>query len=214
GSVLCVRWMNLHGRLLASGSDDHNIVVWTQDTGPKASLRGFGETTDDVEKWKVIKVLRGHDSDVVDLAWSHDNRFLASAGLDSAVYIWDAKNFEKVKKIEAHTGFVKGITWDPVGKYLATASDDKTLKIWRVSDWELEKEIGTPYALGSSITFFRRLSWSPDGAHIATSNGENATLATAPVIGRDGWGSEINLVGHQGPVEVAVSAGVTVGSMF
>jgi hypothetical protein len=28
GAVLCVRWMNDHGTLLASGSDDTKIVLW------------------------------------------------------------------------------------------------------------------------------------------------------------------------------------------
>ncbi|KAJ3030501.1 UNVERIFIED_CONTAM: HIR complex subunit [Siphonaria sp. JEL0065] len=130
GAVLCLRWSNSDGRLLASGSDDNKLVIWDQDrSGYKQNnafnLSGFGSVAN-VESWRAVKVLFGHDSDVADVAWSPNNDYLASCGLDSLVFIWDGKTFEKLKRLDAHQGFVKGITWDPVGKYLATQSDDKS----------------------------------------------------------------------------------------
>jgi protein HIRA/HIR1 len=77
------------------------------------------------------------------------------------------------------------------------------LKIHRTSDWKVEKEISSPFDV-SSTTFFRRLSWSPDGSSIATVNGESSGLPVAPVIERDDWQSSVCLVGHEAPVEVAV----------
>ncbi|KAJ3391916.1 HIR complex subunit [Chytriomyces hyalinus] len=147
-----------------------------------------------VESWRAIKVLLGHDSDVADLAWSPSNEYLASCGLDSLVFIWDGKTFDKLKKLEAHQGFVKGITWDPVGKYLATQSDDKTVKIWRTSDWVVEREITEPFTQASSTTFFRRLSWSPDGSCIAMANGENGNVPVSPIVNPDIWISDVSLV--------------------
>jgi len=35
--------------------------------------------------------------DVVDLAWSQDNQYLASCGLDSKIFIWDGSTFGKYK---------------------------------------------------------------------------------------------------------------------
>ncbi|KAJ3331686.1 HIR complex subunit [Blyttiomyces sp. JEL0837] len=202
GAVLCVRWSNGNARFLASGSDDFKVVIWDQDkSGYRTS--SFGESEAAVESWRPAKVLFGHESDVVDLAWSQENEYLASCGLDSHIFIWDGQSFEKLKKLDAHTEFVKGITWDPVGKYMATQSDDKTVKIWRVSDWAVEHEISEPYETASSPTFFRRLSWSPDGSAIVTANGENGNVPVAPVISRDDWSSNVCLVGHHGPIEVA-----------
>ncbi|KAJ1537148.1 HIR complex subunit [Nowakowskiella sp. JEL0078] len=201
GAVLCVRWSNGLGKQLASSSDDQKIAIWEQElsTGKRGNLIGDGAS---VETWRPRKILVGHESDVADLAWSPDNSFLASCGFDSVVYIWSGESFDKVKKLDLHAGFVKGVTWDPVGKFLATQADDKTLKIWRVSDWSLEHEIRQPYDLAASITFFRRLSWSPEGSSLISANGENGTLPVAPIIYRDGWTCEVSLVGHQAPIEL------------
>ncbi|RKO99812.1 hypothetical protein CXG81DRAFT_327, partial [Caulochytrium protostelioides] len=182
GSVLCVRW-SPSGMSLASASDDRRIVIWERDHD--------GGT-----------VITGHESDVVDLAWSPDGDMLASCGLHPHVYIWDVANgFEVLTKLTTHTGFVKGVAWDPVGKFLATSSDDKSTKIWRVADWTLEEEITEPFRMAAPSTFFQRLSWSPEGSCLATSNGESGLLPTAPLIYRDGWTAEDAALGHRGPIE-------------
>ncbi|TPX56353.1 hypothetical protein PhCBS80983_g04591 [Powellomyces hirtus] len=204
GSVLCVRWSNDEGLYLASGSDDYKIVLWKHDNSNiSRNLLGESDAGPPTESWRAVKVLRGHESDVADLAWSPDNTYLASCGFETTIYIWDGKTFNLLQKLHAHTAFVKGVTWDPVGKYLASQSDDKTTKIWRVSDWTEEKSITKPYEAAASTTFFRRLSWSPEGSCIVTANGESGNRPVAPIIQRDGWDAEVNLVGHSGPIECA-----------
>ena len=148
--------------------------------------------------------------DVADLSWSPDGQYLASCGFDSKVCVWDATTFgnhyltsDRVTTIEQHSGFVKGITWDPAGKYLATQSDDSSVKIFRVSDWRVEKDIIAPFDGVTTTTFFRRLSWSPDGAAVATVNGESGGCSVAPILYREDWQSAVCLVGHEAPVEVA-----------
>lgn len=49
----------------------------------------WGSDEINVEGWKPLKRLPGHDSDVTDVAWSPSDRYLASVGLDSKVIIWD-----------------------------------------------------------------------------------------------------------------------------
>ncbi|KAF0505748.1 WD40 repeat-like protein [Gigaspora margarita] len=201
GSVLCVRWSNKDGRYLASGSDDQLILIWEWDRSwSGGSVFGSGEHN--IENWKPVKRLSGHQSDVVDLAWSRNNTHLASCGLDSLVFIWDGKTFEKLHKLDQHLGFVKGVTWDPVGEYLATESDDKTVKIWRTTDWTVQAEISEPYASSPTTTFYRRLSWSPDGSHVATANGAQGAVAIAAIFNRGEWRTDISLVGHDSAIEV------------
>ncbi|RKP08235.1 WD40-repeat-containing domain protein [Thamnocephalis sphaerospora] len=204
GAVLCVRWSNDDGRFLASGSDDKIIVIWTLDTaqGGFGGVFGSLDGAQNLENWKAVKRLVGHESDVTDLAWSADNAYLASCGLDSKVIVWDGSTFEMVKTLTQHQGFVKGITWDPAGKFLATQSDDKSVILWRVADWQTEKVISEPYATAASTTFFRRLSWSPDGSQLATANAANSGLPSAAVITRDTWRSDVHFVGHDAAVEV------------
>ncbi|KAI9062219.1 WD40 repeat-like protein [Trametes sanguinea] len=201
GPVLVVRWAH-SGRWLASGSDDEIVMIWDLDPTAKGKVWGSDEVN--VEGWKPLKRLVGHESDVTDLAWSPGDRYLASVGLDSAVIIWCGFTLERLRKIDQHQGFVKGVCWDPVGEFLATGSDDRSVRIWRTTDWGLEAEVKKPFD-HSPGTFFRRLSWSPDGAHITASNATNneGYVFIAAVIARNTWTSEISLVGHENTIEVA-----------
>ncbi|WVQ72975.1 protein HIR1 [Cryptococcus sp. DSM 104548] len=200
GSVLSVRWAH-HGRFLATGSDDQVIMIWGID--PDGGGRLWGSDEVNVENWKALTRLVGHVADVVDLAWSRDDSMLASVGLDSTVWLWDGSTFERLRKLDLHQGFVKGVCWDPVGAYLATQSDDKTVKIWNTEDWSLVESVSEPFKTSPQSTFFRRLSWSPDGAFIAASNAKNGPVFVGAVIDRDAWGSEISFVGHENTIQVA-----------
>ncbi|KAG8875668.1 HIR complex subunit, partial [Tulasnella sp. 331] len=202
GPVLCVRWSN-SGKWLASGSDDAIVMIW--DLDPHGSARVWGNDEPNIEGWKALKRLPGHDSDVADLAWHPKDRYLASVGLDSKVIIWCGYTLEPLRKLDRHGGFVKGVIWDPVGEFFATQSDDKSCIIWRTTDWEVEATVTKPFQDSPGSTFFRRLSWSPDGAHITASNAlnNNGYVFVAAVIARNDWTSDICLVGHENTVEVA-----------
>lgn len=203
GAVLCVRWA-YSGRFLATSSDDAIVMVWFRSLTGNPS-KSFGAKATNIEDWKPWKRLAGHTSDVTGLAWSHDDHYLASVGLDNLVLIWDGfdSSFILLRRLDLHQGFVKGVVWDPVGQYLATQSDDRTVKIWRTTDWKLEADIKAPFVGCPTSTFFRRLSWSPDGAHIVTPNAMNGPVFVSAVIDRDEWTSKISLVGHENVVEVA-----------
>ncbi|KAG2747836.1 WD40 repeat-like protein [Suillus brevipes Sb2] len=196
GPVLTIRWAH-SGRWLASGSDDEIVMIWDLDPG-----KVFGSNEVNVEGWKPMKRLPGHESgesDVTDLAWAPEDRYLASVGLDSVVLVWCGYTLERLRKLDQHQGFVKGVCWDPVGEFMATQSDDKSVKIWRTTDWQLEAEIRKPFEDSPGST------WSPDGAHITASNATNnkGFVFIAAVITRGTWTSEISLVGHENTVEVA-----------
>ncbi|OZJ03631.1 hypothetical protein BZG36_03720 [Bifiguratus adelaidae] len=199
GAVLCVRW---------SGDETGRFHGWqAMDSFSRRVYRNaqasaaFGTTDVNHEVWRGVKYLRGHDSDVQDLAWSSDDSMLASCGVDGHIVVWDGKSFERLKKITGHDGFVKGITWDPVGKYLATQSDDQSLKIWRTSDWNLEASVEEPFTLAPATTLFRRLSWSPDGARIVAANAVKSEATIAAIVDRDEWKTDVSLVGHDMPIE-------------
>jgi protein HIRA/HIR1 len=68
----------------------------SEGTGSKTF--GTGEYVANVEQWTCVHRLTGHAADVMDLAWSPDNSYLASCGLDSVIFVWDAKKFSKGSK--------------------------------------------------------------------------------------------------------------------
>lgn len=163
-----------------------------------------------MESWRIHRRLTGHESDVVDIAWSADpdDSFLATVGLDSVINIWSAARqngrlgFERIRRIAGHDGFVKGVVWDPRGHFLATQSDDKTLKLWKTSDWSCAKVITEPFQNSPSSNFFGRPSWSPDGGHVVAANSMNGPVFTANIIARGSWNTDLKLVGHEDSVVV------------
>lgn len=42
------------------------------------------------ESWRCISTLRGHNGDVLDLAWSPHDVWLATCSVDNTIIIWDA----------------------------------------------------------------------------------------------------------------------------
>ena len=167
GSVNCVRW-SPNGRLLASGSDDQVVMLWRLALPGERVAMPFGSgAAPNVEKWRCVARLQGHDGDVVDVAWAPDSRRLASVSLDNTVRVWDTSADRDVvtllKVLEGHMGMVKGVAWDPIGRYIASQGDDRAVILWDTREWSQANKVERPFERTSQKTLFRRLSWSHDG---------------------------------------------------
>lgn len=191
-----VRWSS-NGQMLASGADDKLLMIWKKSPGPSGSFGSSGMTKN-IENWRCCATLRGHAGDVLDLAWSPQDRWLASCSVDNSIIVWDAQSFPTiVSMLKGHTGLVKGVTWDPVGKFLASQSDDRSVKIWKTSDWTLQNTITEPFEECGGTTHILRLSWSPDGQYLVSAHAMNGGGPTAQIIERDGWKCDKDFVGHR-----------------
>lgn len=68
--------------------------------------------------------------EVRSISYSGDGKFLASAGADGFVRIWDVASGVQVRLLIGHAAAVNSVAFAKDGKIVASASDDKTVKVW------------------------------------------------------------------------------------
>jgi chromatin assembly factor 1 subunit B len=66
-----------NGTILATGADDCAVILWQ-----RRDPANHGE-------WTGLGILRGHTAEINDISWSHDGLWLATAGMDATVNIWN-----------------------------------------------------------------------------------------------------------------------------
>ncbi|XP_068126535.1 chromatin assembly factor 1 subunit B-like isoform X2 [Hyperolius riggenbachi] len=170
-----------NGELLASGGDDAVILLWKLSETREPEITPFSEEEPEQNKenWTVYKSLRGHLEDVYDISWTQDSNFMVSASVDNSAIIWDAVKGQKLSIFNEHKSYVQGVTWDPLGQYIATLSCDRILRVYRTDSkrvaFNISKMMSNNTSEGESKSyrmfhddglksFFRRLTFTPDGS--------------------------------------------------
>jgi WD40 repeat protein/serine/threonine protein kinase len=114
----------------------------------KRALQLLIECPEDLREWEWHYLMRLcrvdpvtlHDTtEVNSLAFSPDGEFLASAGGDGAIKVWNIKTGKVIKTLEtAHNGFACSVAFHPDGKHLASVGADRQVKVW---DWTTRQEV-------------------------------------------------------------------------
>lgn len=98
--------------LLASGSDDFSLFLWSPHTSKKPIAR-----------------LTGHVQLVNNAAFSPDGQWLASGSFDGSVRLWHGKTGKFVATLRGHVGAVYQLAWAADSRLLASGSKDSTVKV-------------------------------------------------------------------------------------
>jgi WD40 repeat protein len=70
---------NVHARGPVDWNPVENVLVVAE----RNTLKFF-----DTQTWELLESITAHETDIVDIAWSPDGRFLATVALDSTMKVW------------------------------------------------------------------------------------------------------------------------------
>jgi eukaryotic-like serine/threonine-protein kinase len=123
----------------------------------------------------------GHADRVMGLAWSPDGKYIASAGADKTVQVWDASTGKTIISYSEHAEWVKAIAWSPDGTRIASGGADMLVHLWDVMTGR------TVLVYRGHSNIVSTLAWSPDGKYIASS-GYDRTIAVWDAFTGDEFG--------------------------
>ncbi|BAO39233.1 SCF ubiquitin ligase complex subunit cdc4 [Kluyveromyces marxianus] len=135
GHMSSVRTVSGHGRIIVSGSYDHNLMVW------------------DIIDMKLLYILTGHTDRVYCTIYDHKRNRCISASMDTTVRVWDLENIKNngtissvfcnnttttkvsgsMKCLYGHTALVGLLCLSD--KFLVSAAADGSLRGWDSNDY-------------------------------------------------------------------------------
>ena len=125
------------------------------EIGPLSTL-----VVDEMPSQRVKPVISG-------LALDPHGRYLAAAGDDHVVRIWNAADGTLLHRLEGHTGWVRACEFSPDGQLLATAGQDRQIYLWDPATGRQVRQLPpVPAAVGA-------IAFSPDGQILAAGGFEN-----------------------------------------
>ncbi len=133
--------------------------------------------------WKLPKatserILSKRRHRILDLAFSPDDRYLATAGEDASVCIWEVATGARLCDLTGQLTVFTAVAWSPGGDRFLGGGDDGTITIW---DTASHQQVGRLKGHQAPI---RGLAFLPDGNRLVSVSLDSLRLWPAPPRGK------------------------------
>jgi len=126
-----------------------------------------------------LSVQTGHAGQVLALAFTSDNKLLASGSVDKTIVLWDPATGTQLRALKEHKGTIGSLAFSPDDKQLASGSADNTIKIWDVASGRVKQTLTGHTLFVSSVAF------SPDGRMLVSGSGDQSVKLWDLATGRE-----------------------------
>ena len=115
-----------------------------------------------------LRVLRGHETYVRSVAFSHDGSRIVSGSSDRTIRVWDVSTgAEMLPPLQGHSDWVRSVAFLHDGSKIVSGSDDKTIRVWNASTGA---EILPPLLGHEDVV--RSVTFSYDGTKIVSGSSD------------------------------------------
>jgi WD40 repeat protein len=99
------------------------------------------------------------------IAASPDGKWIATAGRENVIHLWDAATGKPAKNLTGHTGKINSLKFSPDNTRLASGSADKTLRVWDIA-------AGSAFAQAETADEITAVAWVLGGKQLASGGGD------------------------------------------
>ena len=181
--------------ILASASDDHNIILWDIETGkPLYSFfgsqkvlavainqqlvagTGFDQaiTSYKIQDKKLANIISNyrnpntHRNVIYTLIFNHQGDLLISGSADQTIKVWNAVTGNLKFTLNGHTDVVNSLAISPCDRWLISGSADQTIRIW-----DLTIPTQKSVVIDEHSHAITALAFTPDGKYFISAAKDN-----------------------------------------
>jgi len=149
---------------LAYPADQWPRLAFNADSTRLAVATRLNATVYELPSGRKLYDLRGHNADIIPMAFSPDGRWIATGTTSGqsiqtapgTIYLWDATSGRRVHIINGHKSSVTHLAFTHDGKRLVSAGDDATLRVWDTATGEPVVRLPVTYRHPGSVLAFDR----------------------------------------------------------
>ena len=129
----------------------------------------------DVSSGNLLRIFTGNSGAQLSLAFSKNDTYLISGGVDNNVKVWDVSSGNLIRSCQGHNGAVRSVAFGPDTSIFASGGEDSTVRIWQTSTGNLIRTLRIHTAIVTGVGF------SPDGKYLASASND-ATIKITDVV--------------------------------